>query len=40
MPKNVDVADAEPVPKKAIGFAGLEVAGAEEEEDDQDNLMV
>jgi hypothetical protein len=37
---SVDVADAEPVPKKAVGFAGLEVAGGEEEEDDQDNLMV
>jgi hypothetical protein len=37
---SVDVTDAEPLPKKAIGFGGLEVAGGEEEEDDQDNLMV
>ena len=37
---SVDVADGEPMPKKAVGFAGLEVAGGEEEEDDQDNLMV
>jgi hypothetical protein len=37
---SVDAADGEPVPKEAIGFAGLDVAGGEEEEDDQDNLMV
>lgn len=37
---SVDVADGEPVPKKAIGFSGLEVAGGEEEEDDADNFMV
>jgi hypothetical protein len=37
---SVDVADGESMPKKAIGFAGLEVAGGEEEEDDQDNFMV
>jgi hypothetical protein len=37
---SVDAADGEPVPTKAIGLTGLEVAGGEEDEDDQDNLMV